>query len=156
MPRAFRTVMPYVLSFGGPALIYGLHFATNGVTNYQNVMSATINLGAIGVGFLAASITLLPSIGNNSFINKLKEIGAYKKLLQDLIHAIVVLFVLSLFSVVGVFIGVAPPPKGTSIDPTTWYLIMIWAYLFSLVVIQCSLVIKLFVKALFISIDDDD
>ena len=39
-------------------------------------MSSSISLGSIAVGFLAAAITLMPSLSNNELVKNLKRLGA--------------------------------------------------------------------------------
>lgn len=152
--RVIRIISPYIVSFLAPLAIFYCKLLNVGESHYDNIMSATITLGAIGVGFLAASITLLPSVGNSSFVGALKRIGAYKKLLRDLVHAIVLLFTLSIFSVVGVFIG-----NGQHVSPfehvVSVFFVYTWSYLFALVVIICTIVIRLFLRVLFLSSDEE-
>ncbi len=156
--RVLRAILPYLVGLVGPYIIFKCNLVPSGIEHYNDFMPATITLGAIGVGFLAASITLLPSFGNSGFITALKRIGAYRKLLKDLVSAILVLFIMSIFSVVGVFIGNGQYGSNLNmshIAPLNRDLIYIWSYLFALVVIICGLVIRFFLRVLFMTADEE-
>lgn len=115
---------------------------------FKDLLSATISMGSIAVGFLAAAITLMPSLESNKFLVKLKELGGYKKILNSLLVAIAMLFFLCLTSLVGLFFDIE---TATNITNTFFY---IWVFIFSVSIFSVSVVIWIFLFYLKLSAED--
>lgn len=106
--------------------------------NFKDLLNATISIGSIGVGFLAAAVTLLPSQQSNTFLIALRRIGGYKKLLDSLLVGIAILFITCLVSVTGLFLDL----KNTSSLSTIYF--YVWLYLFSMSMTNIIYVIGVF------------
>lgn len=113
-------------------------------------MSSAISLGSIAVGFLAAAITLMPSMSNNELVKNLKRMGSYKKLLKYIITAIFGLFAVSLLSIIALFINVKP----VSVYDTIFYHIWIFTFVFS--ILATYRVIRNFLRFLVFTQDDEN
>jgi hypothetical protein len=97
----FTATISALIVFG----FYKYKIGLTDIVNFKDLLNATISIGSIGVGFLAAAITLLPSQQNNSFLLTRTAIGGYNKLLNSLLIGIAVLFTTCLLSVIGLFIN---------------------------------------------------
>ena len=114
---------------------------------FKDLLSATISMGSIAVGFLAAAITLMPSLEGNKFLVKLKDLGGYKKLLNALLNSTALLFILCLISLIGLFFNIE-----TATQFTNCYL-YVWIFIFSLTILSVSFVIWIFLYYLKLSAD---
>lgn len=117
--------------------------------NYKEIMSSAISLGSIAVGFLAAAITLMPSLSNNELVKNLKSMGAYKKLLKYIISAIISLFCLSLISLLGLFIN------NNYEHFLVTYFQYLWVFILVLSIMTTIRVISLFLKFLIYTQDGE-
>lgn len=142
-------LFPFVLSCVATMLLYICNFNLGNLVNYKEIMSSAISMGSIAVGFLAAAITLMPSMSNNELVKNLKRMGAYKKLLKYIITAIFALFGISLFSILGLFINT----EHKSIVNIVFYNIWIFLFVFSL--LATYRVIRVFLKFLVVTQNDD-
>lgn len=141
---------PYVLALIVPTIFFYYKVSPKEISNFKDILNSTISMGSIAVGFLAAAITLLPSLSSNKFVSKLKQMGAYVKLLRYLISAIISLFLTSLLSVIGLFVNV---------DTVTWtdrIFLILWSFLFSLSIFTTFRVIRNFLVFLIISQNEDE
>lgn len=86
-------------------VVYFKKIDNTDLKNFKDLLNATISIGSIGVGFLAAAVTLLPSQQGNSFLTALRQIGGYSKLLNALLVGIAVLFFTCLLSLIGLFLN---------------------------------------------------
>lgn len=105
---------------------------------FKDLLNATISIGSIGVGFLAAAVTLLPSQQSNPFLNSLRQIGGYKKLLDSLLVGIAILFITCLLSVTGLFLDL----KSDSVVSETYF--YVWLFLFTMTMTNIIYVIGVF------------
>jgi hypothetical protein len=140
---------PFMLGILATAVLYFIKFNLSSLTNYNDIMSSAISLGSIAVGFLAAAITLMPSMENNELVRNLKRMGAYKKLLNYIITAIFSLFGVSLLSLIGLFINTKSKTTGITIFNNIW----IFVFVFSL--FATFRVIQTFLKFLVLTQEDD-
>lgn len=140
---------PFVLALIAPILVCYFDILPKDIVNYKDILNSTISIGSIAVGFLAAAVTLLPSLGSNRLVQVLKQMGAYRKLLQYLITAIIGLFITALLSVVGLFID---PQKYETINH---FFLIVWSYMFFFAVLASIRVIQNFLKFLLLTQDDD-
>lgn len=108
------------------------------IVNFKDLLNATISIGSIGVGFLAAAVTLLPSQQDNRFLIALKGIGGYSKLLDSLLVGIAILFITCLLSVLGLFIDLS--------NSSTYVLFFfyVWLFIFTMAMINVIYVIGVF------------
>ncbi|RAS75724.1 hypothetical protein [Priestia endophytica] len=116
---------------------------------FKDLLSATISMGSIAVGFLAAAITLMPSLEGNKFLAKLRQLGGYKKILNALLLAIGLLFILCLISLVGLFFNLE------LVSATTSLYFYIWIFFFVVAIYSVSQVIISFLFYLKLSAEDD-
>ncbi|TYS67043.1 hypothetical protein FZC76_16075 [Sutcliffiella horikoshii] len=115
---------------------------------FKDLLSATISMGSIAVGFLAAAITLMPSLEGNKFLSKLKQLGGYKKILNALLLAIALLFILCLISLVGLFFDLE------TVSTITSLFLYLWIFFFIVAIYSVSVVIVTFLFYLRLSADD--
>lgn len=140
---------PLLLSLIGPIVIWYLKLLPSDIENYKDILNSTISIGSIAVGFLAAAVTLLPSLGSNKLVTALKQMGAYKRLLKYLITAIIALFLTSLLSVIGLFI------ISSSQEVINQVFLAVWSYGFLFSILTSYRVIHNFMKFLLVASDDD-
>lgn len=115
---------------------------------FKDLLSATISMGSIAVGFLAAAITLMPSLEGNKFLSKLKQLGGYKKILNALLLAIALLFILCLISLVGLFFDLE------TVSTITSLFLYMWIFFFVVAIYSVSVVIITFLYYLRLSAED--
>ncbi|WP_373893838.1 hypothetical protein [Virgibacillus sp. CBA3643] len=101
-------------------ILFQLNIDISSVPYFKELLSATISMGAIAVGFLAAAITLMPTLQTNDFLTILKRLGGYNKLLNALLVAIAMLFILCLISLIGFFLDIDKVNIYTSLFFYTW------------------------------------
>ncbi|WP_058301705.1 hypothetical protein [Gorillibacterium timonense] len=145
MGRILEKTLPYLIGAIPPILViyYGIY--PSYFVNFKDIMNSTISMGSIAVGFLAAAITLLPSLNQNPFVIALKQIGAYEKLMSYLISAIIFLFLISLLSIFGLLID-------TSFNKDVGHIFLIgWSFVFSVAILTTIRVIFSFLKFLIAS-----
>jgi hypothetical protein len=140
-------IYPYILGLIAPFAVWYLRLTPNSFENFKDIMASTISLGSIAVGFLAAAITLMPSMNENSLVKRLKELGAYRKLLKYLIEAIIALFIVSLLSIFGLFLN---SKIITCIDISFMHL---WTYVFAVSILGTFRVISNFLRFLILTQD---
>jgi hypothetical protein len=99
---------------------YKYNIDNTDLKNFKDLLNATISIGSIGVGFLAAAVTLLPAQQNNSFLQALRTIGGYNKLLDALLVGIAVLFFTCFLSVLGLFLNLETDSNFAQIFFYTW------------------------------------
>lgn len=139
---------PYFIGLVFPIIVFSLKIYPKDISNFKDILLANISMSSIAVGFLAAAITMLPSLSNNLFVQRLKELGAYKKLLFFLYQAIIFLFISSLFSIFGLFLNYT---EGNVLN--FWFLIA-WSFVFSTSLCLVFRVLANFLKFLIISSDE--
>lgn len=138
-------IIPYLIALILPvSLFFGKIFPSD-ISNYKDIVIANISFASIGVGFLAAAITLMPSLSDNLFVDKLKEMGAYRKLLSFLFEAIVFLFCSSLLSIGVLFFDLT---KNTQF---LFCFNLFWSYIFLASLLLVVRVILYFLKFLVIT-----
>ncbi|MBX7001906.1 hypothetical protein EX219_09945 [Bacillus aerophilus] len=141
---------PLIGGFLGVLLAFISKFKLLEIESYKEIMSSSISLGSIAVGFLAAAITLLPSLSNNELVKNLKRLGAYQKLLLYIIKAIIGLFIISILSIVGLFI------TNISIGIVRDLFGYIWIFIFIVAILSIIRVIHLFLKFLVLTQNNID
>ncbi|MDO3675791.1 hypothetical protein [Paenibacillus ehimensis] len=130
---------PYVLGSFMPLLVFIWHKRPSDIVNYKEIMGATISVGSIGVGFLAAAITLMPSISERKIMQQFKQIGAFSKLIDYLIAGVIWLFLCSFLSVLGLFLN---PVDNSLADVTFLY---VWLLIFGISMCVAGRVIFAFI-----------
>ena len=145
----FERIYPMVLSVVVTAMALFWDISLKDFLNYKEIMSSAISLGSIAVGFLAAAITLMPSLSNNELVKNLKSMGAYKKLLKYIISAIISLFCLSLISLLGLFIN------NNYEHFLVTYFQYLWVFILVLSIMTTIRVISLFLKFLIYTQDGE-
>ncbi|MBT2700253.1 hypothetical protein J7E79_23080 [Bacillus sp. ISL-40] len=143
-------IYPQLLSILVTVYLYFTEFKLGALQNYKDIMSASISLGSIAVGFLAAAITLMPSMDNNELVRNLRRMGAYKKLLKYIITAIFSLFSTCFLSLIALFTDSKTNSIFNVIFNNAWILVFIFSLLATFRVIQT------FLKFLVLSQQDDD
>lgn len=146
----FEKFYPLVLAILGPAAVFYFKLMPSDIANFKDILNSTISIGSIAVGFLAAAVTLLPSLGSNKLVRVLKQMGAYTKLIKYLISAIVALFLTSLLSVIGLFLVL------NSMDLINKIFLGAWSYAFLFSILSSYRVIRNFTKFLVLSSNEDD
>ncbi|MBS4748187.1 MULTISPECIES: hypothetical protein [Bacillus] len=141
---------PLIGGFLGVILAFISKFNLLEIESYKEIMSSSISLGSIAVGFLAAAITLLPSLSNNELVKNLKRLGAYQKLLLYIIKAIIGLFIISILSIVGLFI------TNISIGIVRDLFGYTWIFIFIVAILSIIRVIHLFLKFLVLTQNNID
>jgi hypothetical protein len=141
---------PVIISLALTFFVCYIDFNLGKVANYKEIMSSAISLGSIAVGFLAAAITLMPSLSNNELVKNLKAMGAYKKLLEYIISAIFGLFTVSLLSIIALFLSSSTASKFNMI----FY--HFWIFVASFAILSTYRVIRNFLKFLVLTQSDDD
>lgn len=141
---------PLIGGFLGVILAFISKFNLLEIESYKEIMSSSISLGSIAVGFLAAAITLLPSLSNNELVKNLKRLGAYQKLLLYIIKAIIGLFIISILSIVGLFI------TNISIGIVRDLFGFTWIFIFIVAILSIIRVIHLFLKFLVLTQNNID
>ncbi|WP_280150133.1 hypothetical protein P5485_012980 [Bacillus pumilus] len=141
---------PLIGGFLGVVLAFISKFKLLELESYKEIMSSSISLGSIAVGFLAAAITLLPSLSNNELVKNLKRLGAYQKLLLYIIKAIIGLFIISILSIVGLFI------TNISIGIVRDLFGYTWIFIFIVAILSIIRVIHLFLKFLVLTQNNID
>lgn len=99
-------------------------------------------MGSIGIGFLAAAVTLMPAQQTNPFLKELKRIGGYSKMLNSLVVGIGTLFITCLLSIFGLFFDLDEEYLPLEIFYYVWLFVfvisifsvgyVIWTFLFYL------------------------
>jgi hypothetical protein len=143
-------IYPQLLSILVTVYLYLVKFNLSKLPNYKDIMSASISLGSIAVGFLAAAITLMPSMENNELVRNLRRMGAYKKLLKYIITAIFSLFSTCLLSLIALFTDAKANNIVNVIFNNIWTLVFVFSLLATFRVIQT------FLKFLVLTQQDDD
>ncbi|WP_211750346.1 hypothetical protein [Paenibacillus sp. Marseille-Q4541] len=141
---------PLILSLLGPFVVIYFKLIPSDIANFKDILNSTISIGSIAVGFLAAAVTLLPSLGSNKLVKVLKQMGAYTKLIKYLISAIVALFLTSLLSVLGLFL------VQDSMGIINRIFLGVWIYAFIFSILSSFRVIRNFTKFLVLSSNEDD
>ena len=142
-----RRIIPYLIGIVLPTYLFINKLFPSNISNYKDIVIANISLASIGVGFLAAAITLMPSLSDNLFVEKLKQLGAYKKLLHYLFEAIVFLFISSLISIAILFFNL------TADTQPLFYFNLLWSFVFVTSLCLVIRVIHAFLKFLIITAD---
>ncbi|AJD91522.1 hypothetical protein JMA_22050 [Jeotgalibacillus malaysiensis] len=110
--------------------------------NFKDILSSTVAMGSIGIGFLAAAVTLMPAQQTNPFLKELKRIGGYSKMLNSLVVGIGTLFITCLLSIFGLFFDLDEEYLPLEIFYYVWLFVfvisifsvgyVIWTFLFYL------------------------
>ncbi|MBK5446845.1 hypothetical protein [Peribacillus sp. TH24] len=140
-------IYPAAISILLVVLTICTEFNLGDLVNYKEIMSSAISLGSIAVGFLAAAITLLPSLSNNELVKNLKRMGAYEKLLKYIITSIFGLFGISFLSLFALFID--------SSFKYNQYFYYLWIFVLSFSLLSTFRVIRLFLKFLIVTQKND-
>lgn len=108
----------------------------------KDILSATINISTITIGFLSATQSILLALENRQVIKDIKASGSYKKLTSYLMDAITYSFILAIVSLIGLFFD----PKKLQ----EFYLLcfIIWLFVLSISGLSCYRVIRLCNKIL--------
>jgi len=141
---------PLILSALAVITSVWFKFSLLDLKNYKDIMSSSISLGSIAVGFLAAAITLMPSLSNNELVKNLKRLGAYQKLLRYIIVAIIGLFAISILSISGLFINNEAHVLLKDIFGNIWIFVFVFA------ILSIVRVIHLFLKFLVVTQNDTE
>lgn len=112
--------IPYCLGLLFPGMVFLWNVSPSKLANYKELLSAAISVGSIGVGFLAAAITLMPSLTGRKIVEQFKQIGALDKLLDYLIAGVIWLFLCSFLSVLGLFLNPANDSAADYIFLYSW------------------------------------
>ncbi|MCY8110075.1 hypothetical protein MOF19_16470 [Bacillus spizizenii] len=139
---------PLILSIVLVVASIWFDFSLLDLKNYKDIMSSSISLGSIAVGFLAAAITLMPSLSNNELVKNLKRLGAYQKLLRYIIIAIIGLFGISFLSISGLFIN------SDACTLVKFVFGNFWIFVFVFAILSIVRVIHLFLKFLVLTQND--
>ncbi|WP_106494853.1 hypothetical protein [Lentibacillus sp. Marseille-P4043] len=119
-------------------VLFIFNLKVSSIPFFKELLSATISMGAIAVGFLAAAITLMPTLQSNDFLADLKSIGGYEKLLNALLVAIAILFILCLISLTGFFFNI------NKVNTYTTLFLYVWMFFFVNSVSLVSYVVGVF------------
>ena len=137
----FEKIFYTIISITVVVSIYLFGITSNNITNFDNVLLGTITLNSIGIGFLIASVAMIPSFSNNAFFEKLKKLGTDKKLLGLLAVAIRFLFLLSILSVILLFIT-----SLHKIDTYIKWIFYLWVFLLTFSFLLINSVVRIFLK----------
>lgn len=139
---------PFIFGIGISIYIYFSGKYPNDILYFKDILSSTISMGSIAIGFLSAAITMMPAMSGNSFIKKMKDLGAYNKLLHFLFVAIVFLFGNALVSLMGLFFNLESQGEIIRI------FFIIWGFVFTVSILSIVRVISGFLN--FLSLTSKD
>jgi hypothetical protein len=108
-----------------------------------DILSASISISSILVGFLITTQSLLFAIDSSSVIRGLKESGVYKKLSLYLMNAINASFFSAILSLAALFFDLKDT---TARQPVELYFSGCWFFITSLAISRCYRVIYLLNK----------
>lgn len=132
-------VMFTVVSLAVVVGIYLLDIIPADIKNFDNVLLGTITLNSVGIGFLVASVSMLPSLSENEFFKKLKDLKTDQKLLKLLGTSIRFLLFMSILSVVLLF--------ANTLEIVQKYLVWVfylWTFLLTFSLLLINGVVKIF------------
>lgn len=107
MNRKIERIYPYAAA---TISAFGFYYFKLDFPKGQDILSATITIGAIFTGFLATSKSLVISIDTPA-MNKLRETSFFPLLIQYLREALYTSLLLGAFGILGFFTDSSCPPK---------------------------------------------
>jgi hypothetical protein len=139
--------MPSIVEKFYPLFISTLITAITGYTTFNHltnvrlrydILSASISISSIFVGFLITTITLIFAMDGTPIIKGFKEAKVYKKLTSYLMQAISTSFFSAIFSLTGLFIEIKE--KGP-VQLFESIFSLLWLFATSLAILYCQRVI---------------
>lgn len=79
------------------------NFVPKAIANYTDIMTGTLSFTAIATALLFACFSLIPALTNSKLMNALQDLGTDVKLMDRLLVATVIFFIISLFSLANLF-----------------------------------------------------
>lgn len=140
---AIEKVIFTIISLAVVASLFFLGVVSGDITNFDNVLLGTITLNSIGIGFLVASVSMIPSLSENEFFKKLQDLGTDQKLLRLLGTSIRFLLFMSILSVVLLF--------ANTLEIVQKYLLWVfylWIFLLTFSLLLINSVVKIFLKVI--------
>ncbi|ATP40710.1 hypothetical protein CSE16_11990 [Solibacillus sp. R5-41] len=128
-----------IISLAVVVSLYFLEITLKDIGNFDNVLLGTITLNSIGIGFLVASVSMIPSLSENEFFKKLKELKTDQKLMRLLIVTIRFLLLISIISLVLLFTNTI----GQIQEYLEW-LFYLWIFLLTFSLLLINSVVKIF------------
>ncbi|WP_018132705.1 hypothetical protein [Effusibacillus pohliae] len=102
----------------------------------KDVLAATVNLGAISVGFLATALTLFYALAEKEIVKTLKHTkrpnqskSVYDEILRYMVNAIVVALILTLFCIGGIFFAETQSKILFYVITSVWLFLLMYAAL---------------------------
>ncbi|WP_448266397.1 hypothetical protein [Nostoc sp. DSM 114159] len=94
---------PIVLGFFLAILVYVLLQGKALPSVLKDVFSAAITISSISIGFLATAMSILFTIGNSYILDKIKQNGAFNRLINYFMDAVKWCFIVAIFSFICLF-----------------------------------------------------
>lgn len=110
------------------------------LSNFTEIMSASLSFSAIVTAIFFASFSLIPSSGSNKLVSMMEDLGTDIKIMDRLLIATVLSFVSSLLSFIALFFD----KKDTS--SISIYLISGWLATTVMMFVSSFLVLKVLMK----------
>lgn len=131
-----------ITSLAVVAALFFLGVVPEDITNFDNVLLGTITLNSIGIGFLVASVSMIPTLSENTFFKRLKELKTDQKLLGLLGTSIRFLLFISILSVILLFTNTL------IVQEYLKWVFYLWIFLVTFSLLLINSVVKIFLKVI--------
>jgi hypothetical protein len=133
--RVIKKLLPVAVSF--IVIHFVLRLDYNSISTVKDVMKADIGFSMSAMGFFLAGVSILQTSSASPYYKILKDLGTDRKIVSWLMASIAYMFLLSSFSILGLFFG--------SVIPKQYYLFFdIWLSLLSASILSMLYVIMIF------------
>lgn len=146
MRKIMTRYYPYILSLIGTcvSLILSLKYGEPKLTDVRQFLSMIVDISAIAVGFLGATMSIMLTIEDSRAIKQHKQAGTYREVINCLSSACTYCFLLAGLSLFLVFLEMSHPLTGN----TSIAIRSLWIGLFVLSGFSYFWVIRIFSKIL--------